>query len=666
MSELSREKLVPVRIGHEVYSRPTKIVALLKGFSEIRCVTYVTDPRTILKLFEEAKCERLEMTVQQSEAFRTQIAKADAETVTRILRLIDDGRLKVYGTTRAVHAKLFLAQNGMSARVVVSTGNLDGSQSMNVVVWFDYEPSPRLTPYDPSLLPAFESWSRDLAAFEEVRTPCLSDLVGRVHMVMDEEKRREAVRNWQLAVAVGEDVAAGAEIILQQVTGDFSQGKREVIVEIRNPVLAREIERSVGPSRPRREGGTLYLTVRDVASANTLVPVMRVSPDLSDVRILARADAEFLLRSARPEDPKQVDNELALVERYVEGVELGKTRNQSLKDFTKAAMFEAFLYVLSSPFFSEHMSILRQSLPYASHRGPRYLYALGHPRSGKTSLFIFALAHLAGNLVDAYEGQDRKGGVLKGKEFKMDIVEGTRRLGTCFPLVFDDIEGPAFSKKENELKDYWQKEHNPGLHFPQLIVGSNDPPRKEWMEGRIKVLDFDVQFPKYDSALTRRLNELTGEARRSSLFPHFAHYYLEELRRQARTGALDFEADELAVGRIAMKRLYEVAGRDRPKFFLERPAEDEANIGQRRWKTIVDLGLVELKNLGDVVVVHFSKDLTRADRQEYVAYLAGIKHEPLRGDKLVIEDAEAFFALIGQEPTRGLVRHVFRGLRPKR
>ena len=46
-------------------------------------------------------------------------------------------------------------------------------------------------------------------------------------------------------------------------------------------------------------------------------------------------------------------------------------------------------------------------------------------------------------------------------------------------------------------------------------------------------------------------------------------------------------------------------------------------------------------------------------------FLAGIKHEPLRGDKLVVEDPEAFYAFVGEEVPRqrrrGLLRRVFTG-----
>ena len=47
------------------------------------------------------------------------------------------------------------------------------------------------------------------------------------------------------------------------------------------------------------------------------------------------------------------------MEEYLSGVELGRTRNAALREMNKAAMFEAFLFVLSAPFFSEHEAILR-------------------------------------------------------------------------------------------------------------------------------------------------------------------------------------------------------------------------------------------------------------------------------------------------------------------
>jgi len=388
---------------------------------------------------------------------------------------------------------------------------------------------------------------------------------------------------------------------------------------------------------------------------------MQVLSDWSAVRILTPTEdgAEFVSKTSPPIDAQEIAAELTTVEEYLSGVDLGRTRNVALREMNKAAMFEAFLFVLSAPFFSEHEAILRKSLPDAKHKGPRFLYVAGRPDCGKSSLLEFALSHIGGDLVQ---------GPLREKDFNVDLIEGTRALRTCFPLIFDDVTGTAFahSKKQPYLKDYWEKDYRSGMQFPHIIVASNDHPRKEWMTARVKVLGIDVQFPKGDLRLIQRQNELHGKAKRSKLFEHFSQLYLKALKDEGSKEVPDLAGDdELVLARRVMSRLYEIAGKKTPAYIPKGPVEKEAKTGQGRWMSAIDLKLIRHENRGDTVVVHFSEELSRPEREEYVMFLAGIKHEPLRGDKLVVEDPEAFYAFVGEEvprqKRRGLLRRVFTG-----
>ena len=110
---------------------------------------------------------------------------------------------------------------------------------------------------------------------------------------------------------------------------------------------------------------------------------------------------------------------------------------------------------------------------------------------------------------------------------------------------------------------------------------------------------------------------------------------------------------------LVSRRHYSHKLRGGPHRALERTLTDLSSVysephvqSHGRWKSAIDLGLIRHENRGDTIVVDFSEWLSRAEREEYVMFLSGIKHEPLRGDKLVVEDPEAFYSFVEEETPR--------------
>jgi len=372
------DDLTPILVGHDDYDDPRTLASKLKEFSELWCVTYVSDPKTILRLFRMG-FKRVQIIVQQVEDLRSKIArsakKGDIEAFEELLALMNDGALTVYGTTERVHAKLFIAENSRGVRVVVSTGNLDESGSHNHMVWFDYERTRRnpVTLGSPEL-PTLGSWRQKAESYERDRSPFLAELVQKVREI-EPAKRPEAIRDWAVVVVGDKEEAdkSGATLrVLLQGAAEAFVDRREVEIELEASVA------KVIPVKARRDlglrpsgAGSLVFTIDEYARQGTLVPKMQVLSDWSAVRILTPTEdgAEFVSKTSPPIDAQEIAAELTTVEEYLSGVDLGRTRNVALREMNKAAMFEAFLFVLSAPFFSEHKPFCERVFHMPNQKG---------------------------------------------------------------------------------------------------------------------------------------------------------------------------------------------------------------------------------------------------------------------------------------------------------
>jgi len=341
-------------------------------------------------------------------------------------------------------------------------------------------------------------------------------------------------------------------------------------------------------------------------------------------------DGESEVINSEPPDAPDINRCLNHLERYIDTVDWGESTDPG---FAKSAMFEATLYFLSSPFAHEHMKLARRRHGGLVRRGPRLLYLVGHSSNGKTTFLHFGMSLLTG----------RSTLPLAAEHFTKTKVQNAIAVGSCFPLVFDDLNPAQKSSFQDIIKSHWEVWWRPDHPSPQLIFSTNAHSLHEWAKSRVKRINFDVQFAE-NSHNTTRLAQILEEP--NPLFRWFSALYIKELQR------LDEPPDdELHLARVVVRDLYDRANRSLPSYFTQSPLEDLYNPDRLVWQELIrGSKLATLRHNRKRIIVEFSRDLQHYEVKQYEGALPQTIKYKARAKTVTIENPSTFMAwLDGKE-----------------
>lgn len=326
--------------------------------------------------------------------------------------------------------------------------------------------------------------------------------------------------------------------------------------------------------------------------------------------------------------PEEVAQGLADLEAYINTVDLGECTDRT---FAKTSMYEAILYVLSAPFAHQQMTERRERYGLVNRRGPRFLYIYGPAQNGKTTFLRYSLKLITATLVDP----------LTPGRFTKPHIRGVQRLGTCFPLMFDDMVSTTTRTFEDIVKSHWETDWKDMTPSPQIVFTSNNLNLRDWAKSRLKRVDFDVHFVP-----TTRTQEHLARilARPNQIFPWFARLYLEKIQD---TGWL--QDDEMAKAREVMRGLYEHADRDLPTYFPSRPLEEMYDPDLRAWKALIRQRKVKVHREREQTRIVSHDDLERSEVQEYIASLPQTIKMKKIGKTLIVETPKHFHAWLDSD-----------------
>jgi hypothetical protein len=242
------------------------------------------------------------------------------------------------------------------------------------------------------------------------------------------------------------------------------------------------------------------------------VPLMRVNAAKNELWIGIRGNIERI--DSPVGAPEEVREALADVEAYIETVDLGQCLDPM---FAKTSMYEALLYLMAAPFANEQMREMRRRYALVNKRGPRYRYIYGPAQNGKTTFLRYGLKLITGNLIEP----------LPAPWLTKRRVRGVEAVGTCFPLMFDDMTSTTSKTFEDISKEHWETSWSEDNVFPQLIFTSNNIALKDWAKSRMKRVDFDVHFVP-NTATQGKLARILEKP--NPVFKWFAYHYLEHLQ----------------------------------------------------------------------------------------------------------------------------------------
>ncbi|MFP3898250.1 MAG: hypothetical protein ACLFVD_02960 [Dehalococcoidia bacterium] len=609
-----------------VISRRLDFESLFDGFTRMRAIAYVVSSDLLREFFEKRGYSDVEMVVGEDmtePALRQELQDKPLEILESLAARVESGALRILIPRRSIHTKLYILDNGETARVIQTSANLtETARKATQVNYAWYADLPARHEFVRRVLQDYSSHTKHCTLFMEDLSRLLAD--------HDSDSKRELIEVWLKGEALPASELETAKVFREMsiqslLAADTAEGSVVTVKLPEAPAARKEIERFLKPLSPSMTGN--QTTLRASAFINHVhvtygIPLMRLDPERCGLRLGLKGAIVHL--SHPPADRPAVNEALQHLEDYIQTVDLAKSPDPS---FAKASMFEALLYVFFSPFASEYMRRRRLAYGQADPKGPRFLYVYGPSQNGKTTFFRFALKLLTGQDMEA----------LRREEFTRRKIRGAAAIGTVFPLVFDDVELSGKPWAADLIKSYWETWWTSPSDVPQILMSSNEPRLRDWARSRVKRVDFDVHFASTGQE-KRRLKALLEY--HNQIFRWFSNLYLRQLAADD-----EFSDDELFIARTVMRRLYEYAGRRQPDFFLSQPVENQYDLGRKRWIDLV-YGRREAKVVREKerTLVRFPDQMQFWEIRRFEGYLPPEVKARQEGHTIIIETPDDFDA----------------------
>ena len=620
---------------------------LTAGFKRMRCVTYVATTADVLRSYDHG-LESMELVLgyrledSAETAMKNDMRQGDATALDKLVSLYQSRRLLPLVPKRREHSKYYILEDDERIRFVFTSYNLSGSHQGNLYVLFDYAKSE-------------EDGYRDLLElYESVKAGCteFSDLRSLAEHVGDEVggERAKAIQVWVTAESeTEEDEDRDAlSLTIADIVGRAVAKVREVLdestsqnmdIKVNLPADLQERKKLLDATRgwsPKQTSAdeitfdaglvaaSAYVVSGDARKKTQLVVNWPSAWIRRDLRLVVGFHGEQRIRTADEMDQDAIRRGLKNIERYIETVERGQTRNVKVRERAKAMMGETLLHMFAAPFLHEWNKRKRRAYPRLAE-GPPDLVVTGGSGNGKTRFAEYCLKLMVGEAVPLLDAPD----TLSRSKVRKAIP---RVLS--FPLVFDEVHGKTLASKDvgSLIRSLWEAWWGPDRETPVLVFLGNDLERKDWMVRRVKFVDYEVHFPPKNEDNERLLGSLFAET--NDIYRYFTRQYIEEERREA---ARDFVSlDALYTARQTIRALYRVGGLgDTPKYFLDKPVEEEHDIGRERWLEAIEHGQIKMAMAANPWFADFEPDMEK-QIDEYRGYLRAVKHRR-EGRRLILE-----------------------------
>jgi hypothetical protein len=534
--------------------------------------------------------------------------------------LVIKGALRILIPKRTIHTKLYILEGANSVRIIQTSANLTTTARKGVQINYAwYADLPPKHQFIKKIFADYNIHKKNCTLFME-------DLASLIKERSSEPKK-ELLELWLKGTALPAPEVEAAKI-LNELSADalLSPAPTEAnILTIQlpdTPAARKRTEDFLKPLSPSFTEKTATLpasTYIDRVHISYGVPLMRTDYENKCVKLGLKGVIHSI--SEPPQNKSDVNKALEHIEKYIGTVDIAKSSDPI---FTKTSMFEALLYTFFAPFASEYMRMKHQTYGQADPKGPRFLYIYGPSQNGKTTFFRFALKMITGHDIET----------LRREEFKKNRIKGVSSIGTLFPLIFDDVEFSGKPWVPDIMKSYWETWWTEKTEQPQIIFSSNEPRMKDWARSRVKRIDFDVQFTSSEEE-KRKLKEILEYENR--LFRWFSYIYIELYKK------LEFSDDELYLSRAVMLKLYEFAGRKRPKFFLDKPVEKRYDLGKKRWADLIyNRRQAKLIRDEERILVKFTGNMQFWEIRRFEGYLPPTVKARQEGQTIIIETPAEF------------------------
>ena len=615
----------------QVITQKKDFDSLFAGFHSMKAISYVVSPDILLSFLDDLGYEKIEVIVGEnlSELYKKDLEQKGNDIIDRLATLADTGSLRILVPTKTIHTKLYILENENSVRIIQTSANLTATA----------QKATRQTNYSwyldlPSGHPLLEKLMEDYEVHLRGCTLFMDDLnnLMKQHNV---DERHQIIEAWVKGTLI-EDENVDIKGVFRDISESISDMPEivETVTLLKLPEsdsARKKIERLLKPIQPVNIGNN-QLRINKESYIRYVNETHRLP-----VLIISRVNNELLLglripltsRSSELVDPVVVNNNLELLEEYLNTVHFGQSPDPII---AKTNMFEALLFMFFTPFANEYMKTKRARYGPIDTRGPRFLYIYGPSHNGKSTFLRFALKLITGEHIEPLDGVD----------FTKTKINNVALTQTVFPLVFDDVEPSRIRGSEEVFKSYWERWWNPEYIVPQIVITSNTARLKDWAKSRVKRIDFDVHFVSSDAAKAN-LAKLFAEY--NPIFEWFSSLYLKRLNTYE-----EFSDDELQLAREVMKEIYDFAGRPLPIFFPIEPVEKKYDPGRKDWRDLIyELRQATIESQGNRKMIRFSRDIQHWEVTDYQGYLPQTVKHQRRGNTIIIENPKEFDKWLGEK-----------------
>ena len=345
-----------------------------------------------------------------------------------------------------------------------------------------------------------------------------------------------------------------------------------------NEAVLEEVVKILAPAGIQRDGRRISATTRPFLDTRvSTFPLMTIC----DERISLRVGTETVFRTASEYDIDEIKKGIQGIHSYAETAERASCKNLQ---FAKMSIYEVMLYFLSSPFHHAYMKQGKRILGWEYQRGPKPLAIYGNTKNGKTYLLQYCSRLLTGanNKVSAYDDDN----------FSASKVKNVLTWSSLFPIIYDDISDTKWGKQymDQIVRSYWDNWWESGKNHSQLIITSNKRVPQGQLKGRMKEIVMDARFEDSTANIKHVSDIMKTE---NPIFLYFSKMYLEML--ESGVDEVYDHTDCMNIGRLVMKKLYEISNIELPDYFPHQAIEKVVDGNGLDWLSMINNGDVEWK-----------------------------------------------------------------------
>ena len=576
----------------------------IAGAKNIRAVVYVSNPKEILNFLDQHNVDKMELVMghQRVHDFRSELTP---DIVEKLVKHRNSGRLTLYVSPKVhFHSKIYICEFDNSVKMINGSANLTktglgvkGTQWNHIWI-LDLKGDYTLS----------DDYLNEIEHYETYRsktTEFFGDF-GDAFEQIEPEKKIEVIENW---IASGDVYGLPEDAQIRKVT-------RLIIDEVMSPDL--DAEQTVVSIIPNASNKALKQVTDNYASFGVSIeseghisipvskyldhkvrqfPMMRV--DIEKELVYLGWNGKNIIRTISEFHSEEINDSLSKFEKFIESVDFAEPEFPLL---AKTSVAESLLYIISSPFHHEYMKERREIFGITEERGPRILHLYGGTSNGKSKLLTYCSLLLTGKEIVT---------PLDGDIFSDSKVVGLRSWQSVYPMMWDDLTNDKWAAQaEKVIKTHWDKRWTKEEYCPQLVLTSNRQCPRGPLQTRVKEIHLSATYPRTSESRVELAKHFKVK---NKLFEYFSKAYFEQSK------ILDYSDDESYIGRAAIKQLYSISGRKKPKWMpLERPLEDEYNpTSVRLLKAIVDKSCIVSKNT-DEIILEFDENFQHWELRPYV------------------------------------------------